>query len=152
MVATKTSMSVLDSAQIPRSVRTLDESGNGSGPHVLVHALDDGTGSLVSKSNPMPTQNSASDPARKASVLQYSEISNTADLSLPATAIRVFNGTANPVTLSVIPADQTDPVPLTVPPGLSLEPIVIKRIRVAGSTNLITGGAITPNVEVVLFH
>jgi hypothetical protein len=101
--------------------------------------------------SPATRQSPAADVVR----LTAAMLSDTADLATYARALRVWNGSASPVTLLVTPlAAASDAaasaVPITVPAGaVTWEPISIRRLWTTGSTGL--AAALTAGtVEVLL--
>lgn len=150
-MATITTLAIKDGANSNRTLRALDFSGSGAGPFIPLHALTDEDGALITAANPLEIADSVSAPASSIDTLTYAMTSDTTDLSVTARSLRVYNGSANPVTLMVLAEDDTNQKAITIPAGsLSYEPIKVKRILRTGSTNLITAGAITTGVEITL--
>ena len=94
-------------------------------------------------------------PAVEVAALTAAMVSDTDDLAVYAKALRVWNGSAAPVTLAVTPLGASgdtaaSAVTITVAAGTaSYEPISVRRVRSTGSTGLVAGlGAGT--VEVLL--
>lgn len=94
-------------------------------------------------------------PAVDAVRLTAAMLSDTADLAIYARALRVWNGSAAPVTLLATPLSAVSDlapgaVPITVPAGAATwEPISIRRLWATGSTGL--AAALTAGtVEVLL--
>ena len=94
-------------------------------------------------------------PALEAQRLTSAQVSDTTDLAIYAKALRVWNGTGQPVKLMVTPltaaADTAAAaVPITVAAGVAAyEPISVRRIWATGSTGLVAGLA-AGTVEVLL--
>ena len=64
-----------------------------------------------------------------------------ADLSEPAKALRIWNPSENSATVSLLPlsaADGDPPVVLLVPPGLTVEPLMVRRVLATGTTDGLT--------------
>lgn len=89
-------------------------------------------------------------PARRVAELTAAQLSDTADLTSYAKALRVWNGSGATVTLKVQPLLGDQPVRITVPDGAAgYEPIGVRRVLSTGSTGLAAGLA-AGTVQVLL--
>lgn len=94
-------------------------------------------------------------PAVEATALTLAMVSDTADLTTYAKALRIWNGSAAAVTLMVTPSAATSDlaaaaVPITVPSGAAgYEAVSVRRIWSTGSTGLLAG-LTAATVEVLL--
>ncbi len=81
-----------------------------------------------------------STPATRAENLISAMVSDTADLTNAAKAMLASNNGISMVVMAFIPADQTDPVTVPIPPGFwGVIPISARRILSTGSTGLVAG-------------